>query len=193
MFWRGIGTWAILGWLFLSPLLSFAGEMYRWTDDKGVVHFTDDPSQIPAKYHDQLEKREMKEEGSGTGDKRTVPERGQGIATETFKPSVKPQEKPGQGKEDLDAYERKIEGMKAVEKKIAELEEELRTAEERIKELKEKEEYSRPVTRYKDGFRDRVPIQEPPSERDRLFAKIMNLKKQIKALEDQLSQIKRGL
>jgi len=38
---RSIGIWAILWWFLFSPPFSFAGEIYRWTDGKGVVYFTE--------------------------------------------------------------------------------------------------------------------------------------------------------
>jgi hypothetical protein len=193
MFRRESGIWAILLWLFFLPLFSFAGEIYRWIDEKGVVHFTDDLSQIPAQYQNQFEKRKVGEEVSGTDEKPMVPRHGQGVATESSNPSVKPQAKPDRTKEDLEEYERKIEAKKAIEKRISTLEEEMRVAEERVKQLKEKEEYSHPVTRYRNRVRDRVPLEEPPSEKDRLLVRIMNIKKQIAALEEQVSEIKRGL
>ena len=40
--------------LFASPL---HGEMYRWVDGNGTVHFTDDPSSIPEKYRSDAESR----------------------------------------------------------------------------------------------------------------------------------------
>lgn len=39
----------------LSPVLS--QEFYRWTDDSGAVHFTDNLYSIPEKYRGQVEKR----------------------------------------------------------------------------------------------------------------------------------------
>ncbi len=33
------------------------GEMYKWTDEKGTVHFTDNPSQIPEKHKPGAESR----------------------------------------------------------------------------------------------------------------------------------------
>jgi aspartyl protease family protein len=39
----------------LSPLLG--QEFYRWTDDSGAVHFTDNLYSIPEKYRDQAQKR----------------------------------------------------------------------------------------------------------------------------------------
>ena len=175
MFRRSIGIWAILWWLFFSPTFLFAGEIYRWTDEKGVVHFTDDFSNVPAQYQKQIEKREMKEEVYEADKKQTIPE----------KPSMTLQGKPDQAKQDLDIYERKIESKKAIEKKIAVLEEEMRAAEERIKQLKETEEYQRPVTRYRydRGGRGYVPIEEPPSERERLQLRIQNNKKRLPLLK----------
>ncbi len=48
-----------------------SAEVYKWTDDKGVVHFTDDMMQVPEKYRttiqrmgvteEKIEKRELKE------------------------------------------------------------------------------------------------------------------------------------
>ena len=33
------------------------GEMYKWVDEKGTIHFTDDPSKIPEKYQPDAEAR----------------------------------------------------------------------------------------------------------------------------------------
>jgi clan AA aspartic protease (TIGR02281 family) len=40
------------------------GEMYKWVDEKGTVHFTDDPSSIPEKYRQDAETRKPPKEGS---------------------------------------------------------------------------------------------------------------------------------
>jgi len=37
-------------------------EMYRWVDEKGTVHFTDEPSQIPEKYQSNAESRKTPKE-----------------------------------------------------------------------------------------------------------------------------------
>ncbi len=44
---------AILSTFFISQL-SFA-EIYKWVDEKGVVHFTDDMTQVPEKYRAKTE------------------------------------------------------------------------------------------------------------------------------------------
>ena len=35
-----------------------AADIYRWEDDQGVVHFTDNAAKIPAKYRNKVEQRE---------------------------------------------------------------------------------------------------------------------------------------
>lgn len=42
--------------LFLVSFSAFA-EMYEWVDNKGVVNFTDNPDNIPAKYRKKVKKR----------------------------------------------------------------------------------------------------------------------------------------
>ena len=37
----------------LTSTVSFSAEIYRWTDEKGTVHFTDDPTRIPERYSNQ--------------------------------------------------------------------------------------------------------------------------------------------
>lgn len=43
--------------LFLFLLVPCYGEMYKWVDEKGTVHFTDDPSKIPERYRPDAETR----------------------------------------------------------------------------------------------------------------------------------------
>jgi predicted aspartyl protease len=57
---------AFLSSLFLACLLptayglqpALSQEFYRWTDDKGAVHFTDNIYSIPEKYRGQVKKRQ---------------------------------------------------------------------------------------------------------------------------------------
>jgi Domain of unknown function (DUF4124) len=44
-----------VGLLFYSAV-AFGQEVYRWVDEKGVVHFTDDLGQIPEKYRGQFQR-----------------------------------------------------------------------------------------------------------------------------------------
>jgi len=49
--------------LIILPSTSY-GEMYKWVDEKGSVHFTDDLSNIPEKYREDAETRKPPEETS---------------------------------------------------------------------------------------------------------------------------------
>jgi len=40
------------------------GQMYKWVDEKGTVHFTDDLSKVPEKYRREAESRKTIEETS---------------------------------------------------------------------------------------------------------------------------------
>jgi hypothetical protein len=37
-------------------------EIFKWVDEKGTVHFTEDPSMIPEKYRDKVKSRETEED-----------------------------------------------------------------------------------------------------------------------------------
>jgi len=59
----------ILFFLFISEI-SFA-EIFKWVDEKGVVHFTDDILQVPEKYRSKTKKMELpegREETKGEGE-----------------------------------------------------------------------------------------------------------------------------
>jgi hypothetical protein len=47
--------------LLMIPFLVYA-EVYKWVDEKGTVHFTDDNSTIPEKYGQQVERRSLQED-----------------------------------------------------------------------------------------------------------------------------------
>ena len=59
--------------LFIAILIVFAfpvyGEMYKWVDEKGTVHFVDDPSKIPEQYRADVEMRKTPKEIPGPENK----------------------------------------------------------------------------------------------------------------------------
>jgi hypothetical protein len=58
---RAFAVVAALILLFVdSP--SHAKDVYKWVDEKGTVHFSEDESSVPEKYRDQLEKKSLPEE-----------------------------------------------------------------------------------------------------------------------------------
>ena len=62
------------GAFLIMAILLFAsagrtGEVWRWVDERGVVHFTDSPDSVPEKYREHIDHRELPgegEESSGT-------------------------------------------------------------------------------------------------------------------------------
>ncbi len=48
--------------LLLSSILAFGQEIYRWVDEKGIVHFSDDLSLVPEIYRDQIPKTKPTQE-----------------------------------------------------------------------------------------------------------------------------------
>ena len=43
--------------ILIALALPASAEMYKWVDEKGTVHFTDDISSIPEKYRENVEER----------------------------------------------------------------------------------------------------------------------------------------
>lgn len=179
MFFKTRFCWIILYMLFSQMPYSFSGEVYRWTDEKGTIHFTDDESKIPKPYSDQVERIEVQEE--------TLKE---------VEKIGKPEERPDRVKDYLENIEKKIEMKKSMEKKISELEEELKSSEERLKRI---EEYERENFLYYQPFRDPrtgkwVPVVSPYYEEKRkLKIKIDAIQAEIKRIQEKLSQLRRSL
>ena len=49
------GLFILIG-LILCSVISAGQEVYRWVDEKGTAHFTDDLSQVPEKYRGKIQK-----------------------------------------------------------------------------------------------------------------------------------------
>jgi Domain of unknown function (DUF4124) len=48
-------AWLIAIWLSVCWVELAVGQLYKWTDRQGNVHFTDNPSRIPTEYRSQVE------------------------------------------------------------------------------------------------------------------------------------------
>jgi hypothetical protein len=45
--------------LAIHSAIAVGGDLYKWVDKEGVVHMTDNPSQVPPQYREQVEKRNL--------------------------------------------------------------------------------------------------------------------------------------
>jgi hypothetical protein len=68
---KGRGAWVLMGALILLPMVcpSDAKEVFKWVDEKGTVHFSEDESSVPERHRDQIEKKSMSEGAGGTEEK----------------------------------------------------------------------------------------------------------------------------
>jgi len=84
-----IAVLTLLGSLLIfHPALA---EVFKWVDDKGTVHFTEEESAIPEKYREQAEKKSAPQDSSPPGEKI---ERDKSKKKESIKPPPKePKEK----------------------------------------------------------------------------------------------------
>ncbi|MCS6293573.1 MAG: aspartyl protease family protein [Nitrospira sp.] len=48
--------------LVLSPCSMFAGDLVQWTDEKGMIHFSDSLDNVPEKFRSQTKQEKFKEE-----------------------------------------------------------------------------------------------------------------------------------
>jgi hypothetical protein len=67
-------VWVLMGALILLPTVcrSDAKEIYKWVDEKGTVHFSEDESSVPEKYREQIEKKSVPEGAKGPEEKVNV-------------------------------------------------------------------------------------------------------------------------
>ena len=165
----------------------FSEEIYRWTDEKGTAHFTDDASTIPEEYRREAEEKkvigEVEKEEAAEEDK-----------------IIKESGKPGKGADRVRKYlektDQKIEAKRRIEKKISELEDEMKLSEERLKWI---ENYEREYYYYYIPYRDRrtgrlAPVASPYyDEKVRLTQGIESMKSEIKALQVEVSSILKSL
>jgi vacuolar-type H+-ATPase subunit I/STV1 len=165
--------------VFLSSApLPWANEMYRWTDEKGTVHFVDDLSKIPPEYLDRTRRIDAPE---------SIP-----VQKETPPPA---ESKEDRVKKYLDEFDRKAEEKKKYERRVSELDEELELIEERLKEIEELEKVD---YEYYIPFRDRrtgkfIAVATPYyDEKVRLTKRMEVITAEINSLEEKIAEIKRS-
>ena len=91
----------------------------------------------------------------------------------------------------LNTRDKKLEEMRAVEKRIFNLEEEMKATEELIKKVEKEEQDNHPSFRSKNGS---VPVKTPHYREKMILAdEIKAIKEEIATLERRLFEIKKGL
>jgi hypothetical protein len=171
--------WLLFFILLLQPPVLFSAEIYRWTDEKGTIHITDDPSNIP-------------EANSKQGEKIQIPEEKRKDVHEPLNPD----DRSDRVKKYLEEMDKKIEAKKKIETRISQLEAESRSIEERLKWI---EEYEQEDFQYYQPFRDQrtgkwVNVASPYyDEKRRLTYRMESIKEELKSLQEELSKINRSL
>ncbi len=52
---------AILFGLLLNSQPTYAQQIYKWVDEKGTTHYSEDPNTVPEKYKNKVEKKDIDE------------------------------------------------------------------------------------------------------------------------------------
>jgi len=97
----------LFGLLFISHF-SYA-ETYKWVDEKGGVHFTEDPATIPEKYWDKAKSRTTEE------DLMTPEEKIR--AKQKYEEEIRERLKREKGEYDLKEFEKRVKEMEDQAKK----------------------------------------------------------------------------
>ncbi len=164
--------------VFLATGSSFSQSTYHWTDEKGTVHFTDDLSKIPSQYRNQIKIIKAPE---------TPP-------TKTDSPP-KPEKSDERVRKYLEEYDRKVAEKRELEKRAAELEEELEYSEARLREIDELE---REDFNYYSSYRQPggrfVAVGSPYyDEKVKLEKRVREIKPELESLREKISKIRRSL
>jgi len=139
----------ILLFLF-SAEFSFA-EVYKWVDEKGVVHFTDDFIQIPEKYRPQIERLGTSEE---RGETKIEGESSPKKKDETYKDRIGKGEEYWKGRVEewskklKDAQER-VNNLRVKYNELTEKFNESKSSAERLNLRKERDQIKNEIEKYK--------------------------------------------
>jgi len=158
--------------LFLNPA---GAELYKYTDQKGIVHFTDRYESIPKEYRHQI--KTIKEEPrpqppAATPETKEIKKEGEAAKEELARKDKEPEKKEGETikRQAEEAEEKKQKALEAKEKQIEDLQ----------KQIEDKRKQQRSL-RTNWMVYDRYTIQ-------RLNQEIQGLEKQIKTIQDEIEE-----
>jgi hypothetical protein len=92
----------ILIGLILCSVISAGQEVYRWVDEKGTVHFTDDLGKVPEKYQEKVQKEISPKEPAPPQPAplpTPLPKRGEAVKESGQMPSSQQKDRLGRGEE----------------------------------------------------------------------------------------------
>lgn len=153
--------------LIISPF-STSAEIYKWTDDEGVIHATDDPSNVPAKYWEKEKVKKEEVEPATSPEVQPVQPGQPGPAMETEKKEL-------YGDYPLDWWTEKFKGLR---KEIADNEDKRERAKSFITLIEGGRRYGQIFTKEEvsnyENYKKEIPVLEE---------KIKNLKDELEELQ----------
>jgi DNA repair exonuclease SbcCD ATPase subunit len=164
------GLWIALVWLMWVSVFSALAEVYRWTDDAGKVHLTDNPETIPPAY-----RARARASGSGTP-----------AAAETPSVDVQPAPPRPRSQERLPALQAPASSAPLTTPEIAELERRIAAARQERQTYFEQLSSEREVHANPLFVRQRRQIAE-------LGYALLNVEQQLDALQAALEQAQQQL
>jgi hypothetical protein len=86
-----MSVWSIAAWLCVFWVGLACGQIYKWVDRQGNVHFTDNPSRIPPEYQTKVEvETSTPPAPASTGNADATPSQPPEVATPAASPSAPP-------------------------------------------------------------------------------------------------------
>lgn len=100
-------AWVFIGTLILLSAVcpSHAKEVYKWVDEKGTIHFSEDESSVPEEYREQAEKKSVPEEAKQPEEKVKVKKQKQDGTGAKDRLAVKEKERINRNKIEGDVIE----------------------------------------------------------------------------------------
>lgn len=104
---KAMRAWVFIGTLILLSAVcpSHAKEVYKWVDEKGTIHFSEDESSVPEEYREQAEKKSVPEEAKQPEEKVKVKKQKQDGTGAKDRLAVKEKERINRNKIEGDVIE----------------------------------------------------------------------------------------